>query len=86
MRNGLAMGLILAREAAGLSTTVVTILGPTPSDPFTLEETHYLSLPPQRASVQRGQSLVTLSPPYGNGMALAQRLGTHVSCLDFLGR
>ena len=34
MRNGLAMGHILAGKAAGLSTTVVTILGPTPSLSF----------------------------------------------------
>ena len=31
MRNALAMGRMLAGKAAGLSTTVVTILGPTPS-------------------------------------------------------
>ena len=49
------------------------------------EETLYLSLSLPRPSEGRSQSLVTSSPPDGNGTTLAQRLGTLATSLDLRG-
>ena len=49
------------------------------------EETLYLSLSLRRSSDERSQSLVTSSPPGGNGTSLAQRLGPLPTSLDLRG-
>ena len=45
----------------------------------------YLSLSLPRPSDGKSQSLVTASPPDGNGTSLAQRVGTHARSLDLRG-